>query len=120
MFRKTLIPVAVPPVPEDWFDDVRIQVASPSGFEVSFENKSSKEIGKDVLDPRLITLQYLIENDMVINPSQVSTILNQTDVASIEELSGKISEKAYNYIVENEKNFDKELNTIVKPKSEES
>lgn len=108
--RKTEYPIHQPRV-FDRGEEVRKQIPSQtSGFDVIFENVSSKTISEQVLDPRIITLEQCIASNTFINPREVQQLLNLTDPADIDNVVGKLSESAFSWLKENMTSWDFEKN----------
>lgn len=66
------------------------------------------------MDPRCITVQYLIETGVQITPSDVMSMFNYTDPADINKLADNLSADAFEYIVKNHPQYDGESNTLIK------
>ena len=62
--------------------------------------KDCSEISKEQLDPKLITLESMIEAGVTLDPSAVMHLMNATDVSEIQERSSQLSENLYGYLVE--------------------
>lgn len=67
--------------PEVWYERQLKIGSSEKGSNVKFAEVDSATISKEQLDPSVFTLDYLIENNMTIDPSSTSGILNATDIA---------------------------------------
>lgn len=61
--------------------------------------KSSKDISKEQLDPRIVTLEQMIEAGVTIDPSVVHHMLDTTDPAELAEKSSQMSENLYQHLV---------------------
>lgn len=116
VFRKSE-PDLVSPVVKDSGEFVRVtEPCSTGGFNVFFKKVSCEELSKDVLDPRIYTLERMVCDNLFIDPGQVVSILNSTDINTIEDLAGRVSEEAYIYLRDNLDSFDFEKNvTTVEP-----
>lgn len=60
-------------------------------------NRSAK-----CLDPRIITLQSLIDAGRLIEPNQVSGLLNITDPAQLDSMRERLGENLYTWLVNNQ------------------
>lgn len=102
--------------PED-FVEVRTEVQPSNGSSqrvVKVEVRSSDELKKQ-LDPKSVTLQSLVDNNMTIDPGKFFNVLNETDPASLEEMSNPQLEKIYNFLVENKDRLFHHEQKEVKP-----
>lgn len=86
------------------FTEVEKSVSPSEGgsSRVTLEKVTSKDINKRQLDPKVVNLQSLIENNMTIDPGTVSKLLNTSDPASIEEFNSMYTQEAYKYLQEHE------------------
>lgn len=104
--RKTEYSIVQPRV-FDRGEEVRKQLPNKKGgFDIVFEKVSSKELGRDVLDPRIVNLEQCIVSNTFINPREVQEILNLTDPADIDNVVGKLSVSAFSWLKENMKDWD--------------
>lgn len=101
MLRKTRFVPETVIAPDSW--DVMERSVSPE------ENGSSRsvmvkvpcrEINKRQLDPRIVTLEALLEQGITIEPGQAQQMLNLTDIADIEEYNSQYCESAYKFLQE--------------------
>lgn len=69
---------------------------------LSLQSIRSDELSKKTLNPDLINMAYIIETGNVIDPKQVSKLLNITDPADIERLKGNLSSNMYEYLLEHQ------------------
>lgn len=86
---------------------------------VCFKKVSSSELSAKVMDPRVVTLTRLIQNNEIIEPGNVGTLLDLQDKESIENLAGSIGERAFKYIQDNNPYYNSEKNILEKPIKEE-
>lgn len=116
--RKVEVPVDLGGCPDHWIETVRKTSETDEGIKVIFEDVSSEELKKQQLDPAVVTLENLLANNITINPQAVTSLLNQTDIADINELADQLSSQAYEKITQLP-NFSYEKNTLVKPEQKE-
>lgn len=69
---------------------------------VFLQDQSCEEFSKQVLDPRVIDLQAIIDSGMVIDPKTVARPLVVTDLADIEARQHSLGKKMYSYLLENQ------------------
>lgn len=60
----------------------------------------SRDINKRQLDPRVVTLDSLLEQGITIDPGQVQSMLDITDPAEIESVNKDYCESAYKFLTE--------------------
>ena len=100
--------------PDD-FTELELEVV-PDEMErdsVFFVPKRMSERSTEQLNPNEVTLQYLLESGITIDPSKFVNSLAITDAADIEASKGRMSEQMLSYFMEHEdeiKDFVKENN----------
>lgn len=100
--------------PDSWKERVKSYSPSDSGHQkVSILFEESSDRCEKQLDPRCITVQYLIESGVQITPSDVMSMFNFTDPADINQLADNLSSEAFEYIVKNHPLYDGESNTLI-------
>lgn len=77
---------------------------------VSIIPVSCSDIAKQQLDPRQITIQYLIENGVQIQPGLVQDVFKISDPADVQRLSESVSAKVFDFLVKNEPNYNFDTN----------
>lgn len=89
---------------QDWTEKVRsVDVDESSGSQrVTYIDKSTKDINREQLDPKIVTLQSLLESGVVISPASISNMLDITDKADIERYNSAYVSDAYKFLKENE------------------
>lgn len=98
-FNRT--PVAPRHLIVDWTERVReVHPEEDGSSRISYRNKSCKEICKEQLDPRYVTIERLIAEGVTIDAGYVRSLFNFTDPAEIEELNNDATRSMYNYCME--------------------
>lgn len=72
---------------------------------VVYQQETAKEISKRQLLPSEVTLKNLIDKGIVINPSSVGSMFNETDIANIERHNDLQNEKVLQYLEKNKDNL---------------
>lgn len=72
---------------------------------VVYQQETAKEISKRQLLPSEVTLKNLIDKGIVINPSSVGSMFNETDIASIEAHNDRENAKVLAYVEKNKDNL---------------
>ena len=87
--------------PEDRYEKVsHVQPDSVGRMLFSVCDERLSVRSRNCLDPRNIRLKYIIESGAVIDPGQVSSILNPSDPAELDSLRGKLGENLYSYLLD--------------------
>lgn len=98
---------------------VTIEPAFPSGFTileritesivskhghvkttVGYKARSCEEISKEQLDPKEVTADFLLQQNLTIDPSTMVNVLNITDAADLDEMNEKYSGDVLEYLEE--------------------
>lgn len=114
--RKKLVSDYVPPLCTYW--DEKTRVVTPRGHgsqSVSYELVHSVKVSKQQLDPRTHTLEKQLEAGVVIQPGAVSTMLDITDPADLDELGNRFGQNVIDYVGKEEN-----LKNIVKQNTDEN
>lgn len=114
--RKKLVSDYVPPLSTYWEEKTRVVTPRGNGSQsVSYELVHSEKVSKQQLDPRTHTLQKQLEAGVVIQPGAVSTMMDITDPADLDEFGNQFGQNVIEY-VGNEEN----LKNIVKQNTDEN
>lgn len=116
--RKKELESSTVQAPGYWIETLRKTTEVDGEIKVMFEEVTSEELSKKQLDPTIVTLENLLANNITINPSSVTSLLNQTDIADINELADQLSSQAYEKITQLP-NFDFDKNTLIKEEKED-
>lgn len=109
---------------------VTIEPAFPSGFTtlervtesivskhghvkttVGYKARSCEEISKEQLDPKEVTADFLLQQNLTIDPSTMVNVLNITDVADLDDMNEKYSGDVLQYLEENEDTIRQQFST---------
>ena len=101
--------------PSQWEERERVVSPAENGSSrVVYGPVNSDEINKRQLDPRVVDLQNLIESGITIDPGSVSTMLNLSDPAEIEEYNSSYVKDAYKFLKEHKNEIFKPVESVEK------
>lgn len=100
-WRREIFKPVMEIAPDEWEHFERYVEEEKNGVQRTCLVKvSCREVNKRQLDPRIVTLDTLLEQGITIDPGQVKGLLDLTDPAQIEDYNNHYVQQAYDYLVE--------------------